>query len=70
MNKVFKVLEIIWLVLGCIGIFLCAYAIIKKDNEGAVYFLAFTIVSGVMYAVRKRQRVKFENAQKEKEQKQ
>jgi hypothetical protein len=70
MNKIFKVLEIVWLVLGCIGICLCAYNIITKDNEGAVYFLAFTVVSGIMYAVRKRQRVKFENAQKQTEQKQ
>ncbi len=70
MNKIFKILEIVWLALGCIGVLLCVYSIIKKDNEGAIYFLAFTVVSGIMYAVRKRQRVKFENAQKQTEQKQ
>jgi len=68
MNKIFRVLEIIWLVLGCIGIFMCAYAFITKDNQGAVYFLVFTVVSGVMYAVRRRQRVKFITAQKEQKQ--
>jgi len=70
MNKIFKILEIVWFALGCIGVLLCAYSIIKKDNEGALYFLAFTVVSGIMYAVRKRQRVKFENAQKQAKQKQ
>jgi hypothetical protein len=69
MNKIFKILEIVWLALGGIGVLMCAYSIITKDNEGAIYFLAFTIVSGVMYAVRKRQRVKFEEAQKQSEQK-
>ncbi len=63
MNKTFKVLEILWLIIGCAGVFLCAYAIITKDMKGAVYFLVFTLVSGVMYAVRKRQRLKFESAQ-------
>ena len=69
MNKLFKILEIIWLVLGCIGIAMCAYNIIAKDTNSAIYFLLFTFVSGVMYAVRKRQRIKFENAQKNNEQK-
>ena len=69
MNKTFRILEIIWLVLGCIGIVMCAMNIMAHDNRSAVYFLIFTFVSGIMYAVRKRQRKKFEAFEKEKAQK-
>jgi len=69
MNKTFKILEIIWLAMGCVGIFMCIYSLIIKDNRGAIYFLAFFFVCGIMYAVRKQQRKKFEEAQKRKEQK-
>ena len=68
MNKTFKILEIIWLVMGCMGVVMCIYNIITHDNQGAVYFLVFVLVSGIMYSVRKRQRKKFEAAQ-QKEQK-
>ena len=54
--------------MGCIGIFMCIYSLAISDNRGAVYFLAFFIVCGIMYAVRRRQRIKFEAAQKQKEQ--
>lgn len=69
-NKVFRILEILWLVMGCAGVILCAMNIIAKDTRTSVYFLIFTFVCGIMYAVRRRQRMKFEAAlQKEKEQK-
>ena len=68
MNKTFKILEIIWLVIGCIGLFMCIYSLVIKDNRSAVYFLAFFVVSAFMYLVRKRQRINFERAQKQKEQ--
>lgn len=63
MNKMFRILEIIWLAMGIIGIAMCAYFIIVKDNEGAIYFLVFTFACGLMYSVRRRQRKKFEAAQ-------
>ncbi len=62
MNKMFRMLEIIWLIMGIIGIFMIAYFILAKDNEGAIYFLVFTFACGIMYSVRKRQRKKFEAA--------
>jgi uncharacterized membrane protein len=64
MNKAFKILEIIWLILGIIGILMCVYFIIMKDNQGAIYFIIFTVVCGIMYSVRKRQRLRFESNQK------
>jgi hypothetical protein len=66
MNKTFKILEIIWLVLGCIGILMFGYFIIMKDKQGAIYFIIFTLMCGLMYSVRKRQRIKFEANQKNK----
>ncbi len=67
--KLFKVLEIIWLVMGGIGVIMCAYSILTKDNQGSVYFLVFTLVCGIMYAVRKRQRIKFEKNQQQQQEK-
>jgi len=68
MNKTFRILELIWLFIGCISILLCAYSIISQDNRGAIYFLVLTFASGLMYAVRRRQRIKFDAKQKEKQQ--
>ena len=65
----FKILEIFWLIIGLVGIVMCSYSIIEKDSKGAIYFLVITLASGLMYAVRKRQRIKFEGSQKEREQK-
>ncbi|MDF2435868.1 MAG: hypothetical protein K0Q95_244 [Bacteroidota bacterium] len=70
MNKTFRVLEILWLVMGCIGVLLCAFNIMAKDNRTSIFFLIFTFACGMMYAVRRRQRIKWEAAQeKQKEQK-
>ncbi len=69
MNKTFKILEIIWLVMGFMGILMCAYNIMAHDNMGAIYFLVFTLACGLMYSVRKRQRIKFEAAQKQQNEK-
>jgi uncharacterized membrane protein YfcA len=68
MNRTFRILEIIWLMMGFVGIFMCIYSLIIKDNRGAIYFLVFFLVCGVMYYVRRRQRIKFDEAQKQKEQ--
>jgi hypothetical protein len=69
MNKTFKILEIIWLLMGCIGLAMCIYSIVTHDNQGSIYFLVFVLVCGVMYSVRKRQRKKFEAAQQQEQKK-
>lgn len=45
--------------MGFVGLFMCGYSIVVKDNRGAIYFLVFFIVCGVMYSVRRRQRKRF-----------
>jgi uncharacterized membrane protein YfcA len=59
MNKAFRILEIIWLVMGCVGVVMSAYCVSTGDNRGSIYFLVFTLACGMMYAVRRRQRIKF-----------
>ncbi len=68
MNRTFRILEIIWLIMGALGIGMCIYFIIMKDNEGSIYFLVFTVICGVMYSVRKRQRKRHEEAVNAKQQ--
>ncbi len=66
MNKTFRILELIWLFIACIAILLCAFSILSGDTRGAVYFIVLTFAAGLMYAVRRKQRIKYE-AQKKKE---
>lgn len=64
MNKTFRILELLWLGMGCVGVLMCAYSIIARDNRSAIYFLVLTFAGGLMYSVRRRQRLKFEAALK------
>lgn len=68
MNRIFRILEIVWMMIAIVGICMTAYFIIIQDNEGAIFFLIFTLVAGVIYSIRKRQRKKFDAAQKQNEQ--
>jgi hypothetical protein len=64
----FRVLEIAWLVIACVGVIMSAYFIIQKDNQGTIFFLIFTLVAGIIYAIRKRQRKLYQAAHKKNEQ--
>ncbi len=67
MNRTFRILELVWLFIGCIAILLCAYSIFSGDTRGGIYFIVLTFASGLMYAVRRKQRVKHEASQKQNE---
>jgi len=62
MNKMFRVMELLWLGMGCVGVLMCAYSIVIKDTRSAIYFLVLTFMGGLMYSVRRRQRLKHEAA--------
>ncbi len=65
--RTFKVLEILWLIIGLVAIAMCSYSIAIGQQRDSIFFLVVTFMSGVMYAVRKRQRKKteeFSNKQK------
>ena len=65
MNRTFRILEIVWLFMGCVGVLMCIFSIITGDNRGAIYFLVFFLACGLMYAVRRKQRIKFEGKEKQ-----
>jgi hypothetical protein len=62
--KIFIFLERLWMVAAILGACCVAYFIIQKDNDSAVFFLGFFILSGLLYLMRKRQRVKYQAGRK------
>ena len=56
--KIFIFLERLWLVAAAIGVIGTVYFLIRGDNDSALYFFGFFILSGLLYILRKRQRVK------------
>ena len=60
MNKMFRILEIVWLSIGLVAFAVSIYSTIKHDFSEAIYFLIFTLVAAMMYFMRKRQRKKME----------
>lgn len=58
--KIFIFLERLWLVAALLGLGLTIYFLITKDNDSAVFFLGFFILSGLLYLLRKRQRVRYQ----------
>jgi uncharacterized membrane protein YfcA len=59
-SKIFIFLERLWLVAAAIGVILVVYFLITKDNDSALFFLGFFILSGLLYLMRKRQRVRYQ----------
>lgn len=55
-NKLFKILETIWLItaLGCAAI--SVYFLITKDTDSALYFVFIFVISSIMYLLRRYQR--------------
>jgi len=72
-HKLFIILERLWLVGVAIGLISCVYFLIQKDNDSALFFFGFFILSSIIYLMRKRQRKRHEgyltNKTKEKEKK-
>jgi hypothetical protein len=58
-----RILEISWLVLGLIGISLCFYNFATDGLVAAVWPLLFTLIAGVFYTVRRKQRIAYEKQQ-------
>jgi LPXTG-motif cell wall-anchored protein len=58
--KIFIFLERLWLVSAGISVLLVAYFIITGDNDSALFFFGFFVLSGLLYLLRKRQRVRYQ----------
>lgn len=56
MNKLFRILEVVWLItaLACAGI--AVFFLITKDNDSALYFVFIFVISSIMYLLRRYQR--------------
>ena len=59
-SKVYIFLERLWLAAAALGVGLVVYFLIMKDNDSALFFFGFFILSALLYLLRKRQRVKYE----------
>lgn len=62
-GKVFLFLERLWLVAAALGVCCVVYFLIMKDNDSALFFLGFFVLSGLLYIMRKRQRVRYQKQQ-------
>jgi FtsH-binding integral membrane protein len=56
MNKLFRILEVVWLItaLGCAGV--AVFFLITKDNDSALYFVFIFVIASIMYLLRRYQR--------------
>lgn len=59
-SKVYVFLERLWLVAAILGVVCVVYFLIIKDNDSALFFFGFFVLSGLLYLLRKRQRVKYQ----------
>lgn len=55
-NKIFIFLERLWLVAAILGALCVMYFLILKDNDSALFFFGFFILSAILHLLRKRQR--------------
>lgn len=58
--KIFIFLERLWLSAAALGVVCTIYFLIMKDNDSALFFLGFFILSGLLYILRKRQRSNYQ----------
>ncbi|MDI1355311.1 MAG: hypothetical protein PSX36_10350 [bacterium] len=65
--KIYIFLERLWLVACALGVLLAVYFLITKDNDSALFFLGFFVLSALLYLMRKRQRVRYQTFLKQKD---
>ena len=60
-----RILEISWLVFGILGVGLCFYNLTVDGFAAAAWPLLFTMIAGIFYTVRRKQRIAYEKQQHE-----
>jgi hypothetical protein len=63
--KIIKILEISWLIIAIAGIVMGAYKMSTTGWGDAIYFFIFTVVAGIFYFIRRKQRIKMEQQENE-----
>lgn len=66
MNKYFKISEIIWLLTAIFSVGVVAYVIATDGFERNYYLLILPLMAGVMWVMRRKQRIKHEQQNPEK----
>ena len=61
-----RILEKVWLIIGLLGLIMAVYSFFCSARDKSAYLLMITLVSAVMFYVRRKQRIRFE-AQEEEE---
>ncbi len=56
-----RTLEIAWLCISVLSVGIAVYQYFKEGWESALWMLIVTIVSGVMYSIRRKQRIRYES---------
>lgn len=60
-HRVFIFLERLWLCAAIMGIILTIYFLVQRDNDSALFFLAFFILCGLFFVLRRRQRIRHQS---------
>lgn len=60
MNKLFKILEVIWLCTAGLTALIAVYFLVMKDNDASLFFVFAFLISAIMYLLRRYQRKKQE----------
>lgn len=59
-----RILELAWLGIALISAGIASYQFINEGSESAIWMLFVTVVAGIMYSIRHRQRIRFEAEQR------
>lgn len=63
MLRVLKILEMAWLLIALFSMFMGAYQFNTYGWDTAQWFFGGTVVAGIFYAFRRKQRKKFEESE-------
>lgn len=69
MNKLFRVLELLWLFTAIAAALVAVYFLVINDRDGALFFIFAFLTSAVLYLLRRYQRKRHESFQSSKNKK-
>ncbi|MFZ9943463.1 MAG: hypothetical protein ACO3O0_07635 [Bacteroidia bacterium] len=61
--KILRILELSWLTCGIVGLCLALYNLLTVNAGSALLPLAFSCIAGIIYWVRRKQRIAFQKQQ-------
>ena len=62
---IFRILEIAWLIVGLVAIGMSVYILFTKGVNGEIIiYLVIAFVAGIIYSLRRKQRINMERKQK------